>query len=75
MIDKPTNRNFNKKTNMTSFWVKKLRLIKNLIRKGADFAKEKQLIYAFTSTDQLFFFIVYPYDFLLSPPTPFSFSE
>lgn len=34
------NRNFNKKTNMTSFWVKKLRLIKNLIRKGADFAKE-----------------------------------
>ena len=75
MIDKPTNRNFNKKTNMTSFWVKKLRLIKNLIRKGADFAKEKQLIYAFTNTDQLFFFIVYPYDFLLSLPTPFSFCE
>ena len=49
--------------------------LKKLFRKGADFAKEKQLIYAFTSTDQLFFFIVYPYDFLLSPPTPFSFSE
>ena len=42
---------------MTSFWVKKLRLIKNLIRKGADFAKEKQLIYAITSTDQLFYLL------------------